>query len=334
MILKPFSSLKYHGLGILLIFVFFNINGVAQEVNWDLVWQQEVKSSKINNANKLNDILKWISQNVDYETNSEYHKELSNVDRPVAENAYKNGKAVCIGYAKLLQTLCTAADIPALTVEGIVHDRYDNSMENHAWNLVYYEDEWRVVDPTWASGTIENDVYKSRFKKQYVNISIEEREFSHYPYDPVLQARLNPITYSEFKNRKKKDSLESQYDRAFLDSILFKYPGLNDTSALKRSLMFKPRDPFLQQVLADAYMQSAEKKIQPCIKIYSNGPTESEVKNCQSEILETKKLLLKSQKLYREVNTDQQVARSSTQINLQNIERNLNTLERMKSFTP
>ncbi len=334
MIQKLLPSLKHHGLCILFLLVFFNINGVAQEVNWDRVWQEEVKSSNTTNADKLYDILKWISQNVDYETNSEYHKELSNVDRPVAENAYKNGKAVCIGYANLLQALCTAANIPALTVEGIVQNRYDKSMENHAWNLVYFDDEWRVVDPTWASGTIENDVYKSRFKKQYVNMSIEEREFSHYPYDPVLQARLNPITYSEFKNRKKQDTLETQYQRTSLDSILFKYPGLNDTSALKRSLLFKPGDSFLQQVLADAYMQSAEKKIQPCIKIYSNGPTESEVENCQSEILKTKKLLLKSRKLYREVNTDRQVARSSTEINLQNIERNLNTLERMKSFTP
>jgi hypothetical protein len=312
----------------------FCINGTAQEVNWEKVWHEEVNSSKTTRSARLYDIVKWISQNVDYETNTEYHKKLSNVDRPVAENAYENGKAVCIGYAKLLEELCKAVDIPALTIEGIVYNRYDKSMENHAWNLVHFDSAWRVVDPTWASGTVGNNVYQSKFNEQYVDMHIEKREFSHYPYDPVLQARSNPITYSEFKNRKKNGTTEPPYNTASLDSILFNYPGLNDTSALKRSLIYKPGDPFLQQVLADAYMQSAEKEIQPCVQSYSNGPSPSEVEKCQSVIRKTRNLLLKSQKLYREVKRNRQVARSSTEINLKNIERNLNTLNRMQSFTP
>lgn len=312
----------------------FCIDGIAQEVNWEEVWQEEINSNETTSSAKFYDIVKWISQNVDYETNSEYHKKLSNVDKPVAENAYLDGKAVCIGYAKLLEELCKAADITALTVEGIVYNRYDKSMENHAWNLVHFDNKWRVVDPTWASGTVRNGIYQSKLNKQYVDMDIDKREFSHYPYDPVLQARLNPITYPEFKNRKKSDTINITYNGASLDSILFSYPGLNDTSALKRSLIYKPGDPFLQQVLADAYMQLAEKEIQPCLQSYSNGPSLSEVEKCQSVIRKTRNLLLKSQKLYREVKMDRQVARSSTEINLKNIKRNLNTLNRMKSFTP
>jgi len=321
-------------LGLCILSFGFTLSCSGQNVDWKQVWENDIQSAAKTDSAKVWDLVKWISDEVAYETNTKYHKNLSNISRPVAENAYLHGQAVCIGYAKLFEKLCTAARIPAITVEGIAYNNTDESLENHAWNLVFYAGKWRVVDPTWASGSIENGRYKSNFKKQYVDLPLEKREFSHYPYDPLLQQRKTPISFADFKNQKDIEHPEYRWTQEQIDSLLFHYPGFNDTTSLQRSMAYKPDDAFLQQMLADSYMQAAEKRIEECIQIYSRGPTRDELRYCQPAIRKTENLLLKSQELYKKVKAERRQTRSSTDINMDNITRNLNTLEKMKSFTP
>lgn len=54
-------------------------------------------------------------------------------------------KAVCEGYAKAMQLLLNAVSIPATVVFGQVAE--DN--EAHMWNLVYINNAYYYLDPTW-----------------------------------------------------------------------------------------------------------------------------------------------------------------------------------------
>ncbi len=328
----PFSKRL---MGTLLFFISFLSLVNSQEVSWERVWEEEIQSEATSDSAKIIDLLQWISRQVEYETDKRYQKERSKNVRPVGENAYLDGKAVCIGYARLFESLCLAAGIPALTVEGITFNRTDQSMENHAWNVAKYNDKWRVIDPTWASGYVQNRKYKSFFSLQYVDIPVQQRKFTHYPYDPALQLRSHPLTYKQFEKKKADPDAEGlTFAGAELDSILLHYQGLTDTTALQRSLAFKPGDPFLQQLLADEYMQTAQTHIQDCIEVYSKRPSQEDVALCQKKISQTEVWLKKSQRLYKAVKKEQPIRNSSLDINLENIKRNLETLRQMKSFSP
>lgn len=62
-----------------------------------------------------------------------------------AYGALVEGKAVCEGYAKAMQLLLAAADIPATVVSG--YSAANNTA--HMWNLVAINGEYYYLDPTW-----------------------------------------------------------------------------------------------------------------------------------------------------------------------------------------
>ncbi len=74
------------------------------------------------------------------------------LDQPAGSvlEALARGSGECTDYADLFTTLARAANLPARTVYGLAYqDGGTPGFLFHAWNEVYFEDEWRAVDPTW-----------------------------------------------------------------------------------------------------------------------------------------------------------------------------------------
>jgi hypothetical protein len=57
-------------------------------------------------------------------------------------------KGVCAEFATLYNALARAAGIPSAVVYGYAYGEY-NKFESHAWNMVYPNNTWFYVDPTW-----------------------------------------------------------------------------------------------------------------------------------------------------------------------------------------
>lgn len=57
------------------------------------------------------------------------------------QGIYDHQVAVCSGYARAFMQLTRILDIPSVMVTSL--------NMNHAWNMVYVDDEWRFVDVTW-----------------------------------------------------------------------------------------------------------------------------------------------------------------------------------------
>lgn len=66
-----------------------------------------------------------------------------------AYGALKDDLAICGGYAQALQALYERVGIPCLTVSGQWNG------ENHMWNLVWLDGEWRYCDATSDRGRSE-----------------------------------------------------------------------------------------------------------------------------------------------------------------------------------
>jgi transglutaminase-like putative cysteine protease len=74
-----------------------------------------------------------------------------------AVTVLENPVAVCSGYANLLAAMSRAYGIRAKVINGKALMSY--GWGGHAWNEVYVNDEWKMVDPTWDAGRTYQSYY-------------------------------------------------------------------------------------------------------------------------------------------------------------------------------
>ena len=107
----------------------------------------------------------WIAGYLYYDNDSLY----SDTTIPYSATSVVNSRrAVCLGYATLYATLCRAIGIPCNVVSGYAlgvasgktqwdSENIDTREQNHAWNEVYVDGRWVIVDVTWDSSNRYED---------------------------------------------------------------------------------------------------------------------------------------------------------------------------------
>lgn len=80
----------------------------------------------------------WIYQNMEYDYS------LKNIS---LYQALETGKTICSGYAGIFQAICNDLNLECEILYG----------DNHAWNKVRLNGEWRYVDITWDKGQGEHN---------------------------------------------------------------------------------------------------------------------------------------------------------------------------------
>lgn len=121
----------------------------------------------------------WVCGYLRYDMDSLHSEEVSPY---YAEEVVKNRNAVCLGFATLYAALCRSIGIPCNVVSGYAlgigsdTDWSDSTIyteeQNHAWNEVYVDGRWVIVDTTWdCVNKIENGVL------------VEGTEVSHMYFD-------------------------------------------------------------------------------------------------------------------------------------------------------
>jgi transglutaminase/protease-like cytokinesis protein 3 len=173
---------------------------------------------------KIRSIFKWITENIQYDVEG-YHNPkgaysglfrptISNIDSEVqkdyndriVEKVLTERKAVCEGYARLFKTLCDHANIQSVVISGYIRWHSDPigvlTDRKHAWNAVYLNNKWQLLDPTWASGTVDDAV--STFTKKYNNfyfLTDPVKLFNdHFPYDAKWTLFANSPNRQQFYN--------------------------------------------------------------------------------------------------------------------------------------
>lgn len=165
---------------------------------------------------KVRAIFRWITENIDYnvrpfnhsrKTPGQFYNEpddnnltLPPLDHRVAAKVLNTGVAFCEGYSRLFKTLCDHAGIKAEIIYG--YARANNNRRfavNHAWNSVYIDSTWYLLDVTWASGVI---TYSNEYVRQYNDFYFltPPHDFirDHYPEDPGWTLLKDPPVYREY----------------------------------------------------------------------------------------------------------------------------------------
>lgn len=128
----------------------------------------------------------WVCENIYYDSdsiNGDY-----NTAPYVASDVLEEKRAVCLGYANLYAALSRAVSIPCNVVTGYAlgvnetdTKQWDEinlteTESNHAWNEVYTDNRWVIVDTTWDS---QNKI--TNFKKE------KSEKISHLYFDANIK---------------------------------------------------------------------------------------------------------------------------------------------------
>lgn len=169
---------------------------------------KELTSSYSEQVLKLRAIFIWITDNIRYdykfynkqkepkipECKSGMNCEQMMIDweKKYITKVLKKGKGVCDGYSKLLKKMCDIAGIKAEIIAGYSKTKPyqigNAGSVNHAWNAVWLDSAYYLLDPTWAAGGCVEDEetgellsFKKQFDNYYWLTPFNDFTRNHYP---------------------------------------------------------------------------------------------------------------------------------------------------------
>jgi hypothetical protein len=116
-----------------------------------------------------------------------------------AETVFRTRKAVCAGYAKLLEALGKETGDKIVYVSGDSRSQIsDLNGSSHAWNAANIQGHWYLIDATWDSGYVDESGFTKRFETSYLFPPPDVMIISHFPDDPVWQLLPQPMSRGDF----------------------------------------------------------------------------------------------------------------------------------------
>lgn len=170
---------------------------------------------------KLMAIFKFITQNYSYDY--ELQKQIENgtyldqSDEDKLENVLKTKKGVCDNFSILFHELAKRQNIKSKIIIGIAKDNQKMIIGSHAWNAVFVDNKWLIIDVTWG-------INNPKFVTEYYLLSPEKAIKDHYPYDYIWQFTNTPISAEDFIS-----SNQNSTKRKISSDILIKNHDKMDT---------------------------------------------------------------------------------------------------------
>ena len=173
------------------------------------------------NIDKARAYYTWISTNIDYNKNAlisigpaptfkyrtanelKYIRKRRNLR--AIERSFKEKKALCHEYALLYQFLCEASNIKCAVIRGVTKTsayKINNisNVKDHAWNAVFIDNEWQLLDITWSAGRTDSRTlqWKKSFNDFFFFLPPEQFITSHFPEERKWQLLNTPISLRTF----------------------------------------------------------------------------------------------------------------------------------------
>ena len=192
----------------------------------------------------------WIANNISYDLDmlKAGHQQISNSER--IKHTLTARRDVCQGYSEVFNSLCQGLGIPSVTISGYTRQKDKIMNLSHGWNAVLLDNKWYLMDPTWASGFVNNGSFTKKFSSDYfmvppINI------LTHCPFDPLWQFLDYPFTHSDFINNDFSNAKQRTYFN-FNDSLA-EYNKQNKLQRAEASARRIKECGIENQMIADEY---------------------------------------------------------------------------------
>lgn len=145
---------------------------------------------------KVKAIHDWIAKNIQYDHSGVGESPNSGPGNDI-NYVFRTRRAVCGGYAQMMNAFCSIANIPCVYVLGLAGTmeagkKYTTT--NHAWNVVYINKKWEFIDSCWDSS---NKYYKDGDSR---NVTQQPANYNYYkskPFD-IGKHRISMGVYYRF----------------------------------------------------------------------------------------------------------------------------------------
>ena len=182
-----------------------------------------IQNNFSSDINRIRAAFSWVARNIYYNETLEevfqpkkrlaYHsksdkqKAIRKIELGKINRAFQNKKGVCEDFSLILNELLTQFGIPNKVILGIIKTdikdvKGKHLLKNHAWNAVYIDDHWELMDVTLASGywSIQAKKFIRSFNEYYFFTSPQEFIKVHYPANPKWQLSNNLVDVETFYN--------------------------------------------------------------------------------------------------------------------------------------
>ena len=135
-----------------------------QEIKWDnkkksIEKAKELTEGLTKDEDKVKAIYDYITSNIKYD----YAKisKLTADYLPEIDSTLEGGQGICYDYSSLFAAMLRSVGVPAKMVKGYT----TNVKEYHAWNEVYVNGKWSIIDTTVDAAYVQQnrkiEIYKS-----------------------------------------------------------------------------------------------------------------------------------------------------------------------------
>ena len=149
-------------------------------------------------------LYRWVTGHIDYDAVGFRTREFGDLS---PDAVLRRRAAVCQGYASLTEALGTAMGLRVRTISGwskgygyrAGQQALTEGPTNHAWNAVEVGGRWRLMDPTWGAGFVDEQFrFSRRFQEHYFLTPPAEFVIDHLPVDSQWQLLARPLTPAEY----------------------------------------------------------------------------------------------------------------------------------------
>ena len=166
-------------------------------------------------ADTIQSVFSWVTQNIKYDVHKLLKREATPKSKRLTtyksmeekrtilfKEVVRKKKGVCEDYSILFDVIVQELGYESFIISGYTKNARGklSSSIGHTWNAVKVNNKWKLYDPTWGAGVVNE---KKRFEKKYnakwFEIDPEEMIISHIPYDPIWQLRAEPMSYKDFE---------------------------------------------------------------------------------------------------------------------------------------
>ncbi|XP_034295486.1 kyphoscoliosis peptidase [Pantherophis guttatus] len=154
---------------------------------------------------KVRAIWIWICHHIEYDVVGFFDKENQSFN---PQDVLQSGKSICEGYARLFEQMCRIAGVHCMNLSGYSKGygyKTGQTFEGeytHAWNAVYLDGKWHLVDSTWGSGSIDECCSKFTFRYSEFYFLTHPALFinNHFPDNNNWQLLKPTVALKQFEN--------------------------------------------------------------------------------------------------------------------------------------
>jgi len=178
----------------------------------------EISKKYSKDEQRITAVYQWVTNNIRYDLKQANSNELSLSQQTITENTFKSRRAVCEGYAGLMDSLSRLLKIPSHLVSGYTRILGEIDPTPHVWVASYINGNWLLSDPTFGAGAMVNNRFVQEYNPDFLLVNPGKMIQTHMPYDPLWQFLPSPYTHEAFVSKKMNATLK-HYFKHHADSL-------------------------------------------------------------------------------------------------------------------